>query len=121
MKSFEGAVAGIDVDVVGDVVAVVAQGRGKEGEEPEAGDAEVLEVVEFGEEAGEVADAVGVRVHEGADVDLVDDRVFVPEWVGGAAGFLHSLASGLTVCGVGPVALGSSVVSPFDGRMSRKM
>ena len=60
LEVVEGAVAGIDVDVVGDVVAVVAQGRGEEGKQPEAGDAEVLEVVEFGEEAGEVADAVGV-------------------------------------------------------------
>ena len=87
LKSSSGAVGGVDVDVVGDVVAVVAEGRGEEGEEPEAGDAEVLEVVEVGDEAREVADAVGVGVHEGADVELVDDRVFVPEGVGGAAGF----------------------------------
>ncbi len=77
------------LDVVGDVVAVVAQGRGEEGQEPEAGDAEVLQVVESRDEAGEVADAVAVGVLKGADVQLVDDRVFVPEWIGGAAGFLH--------------------------------
>ena len=91
-ESFEvvdGAVAGVDIDVVGDVVAVVAERRGEEGEQPEAGDAEVLEVVEAGDEAGEVADAVAVGVLKGADVQLVDDGVFVPEGVGGAAGFLH--------------------------------
>ena len=46
LEVVEGSVGGVDVDVVGDVVAVVAQGRGEEGQEPEAGDAEVLEVVE---------------------------------------------------------------------------
>ena len=46
LEIVQGAVGGIDVDVVGDVVAVVAQGRGKERQEPEAGDAEVLQVVE---------------------------------------------------------------------------
>jgi hypothetical protein len=95
LEVVQGTVAGIDVDVVGDVVAVVAQGRGEEGEHPEAGDAEVLQVVELGEEAGEIADAVCVGVHEGTDVELVDDRVFIPEGVGGAAGFFHSLSSGL--------------------------
>ena len=86
----EGAIGGVDGVVVRDVVAVVAQGRGEEGEEPEAGDAEFLEVVELGDEALEVADAVGVGVGEGSNVELVDDGVFVPEGVGGAAGLLHA-------------------------------
>ena len=43
----------IDVDVVGDVVAVVAQRRRKEGQQPEAGDAEVLQIVELARSAPE--------------------------------------------------------------------
>ena len=89
LEVFDGAVAGVDGSVVGDVVAVVAEGRGIEGEEPEAGDAEVLEVVEAGDEPGEVADAVCVGVLEGADVEFVDDCVLVPEWISGATGFLQ--------------------------------
>ena len=46
LEVFDGAVARVDGGVVGDVVAVVAEGRGIEGEKPEAGDAEILEVVE---------------------------------------------------------------------------
>jgi len=87
----DGAVGRVDVGVVGDVVAVIAERRGEEGEQPEAGDAEILEVIELGDEALEVANAIGVGVRERADVNLVDDRVFVPERVGCAAGFLHSL------------------------------
>jgi hypothetical protein len=90
LEVVEGAVLGVDGGVVCDVVAVVAERRGEEGEEPEAGDSEFLEVVELGDEALKVADAVGVGVGEGANVDLVDNRVFVPEGVSGASGLLRS-------------------------------
>jgi hypothetical protein len=80
-----------------------------------------LQVVEFGEDAREVTDAIGIRVHEGANVDLVDDRVFVPERVAGAAGFFHSLSSGPVIFVAVTVAFGSSVISLFEGRINRKM
>ena len=51
------------------------QRRGIERQQPEAGDAEVLEIGKLLREAGEVADAVAVAVVEGADVHLVDDGV----------------------------------------------
>jgi hypothetical protein len=73
----------VDAAVVGDVVAVVLERRRVEGQKPDRGDAEVLQVVELLDQAGEVADAVVVGVVEGPDVDLVDDRVLVPEGVGG--------------------------------------
>src|SRR6185312_11222161 len=92
LEVVDGAVGGIDAVVVGDVVAVVAQGRGKKREQPEAGDAKLLQVIELGDETLKVTDAVAVGVGEGANVKLVDDRVFVPEGVGGAAGFLHVLS-----------------------------
>jgi hypothetical protein len=95
----DGAIGGVHVDVVGDVIAVVAKGRGEEREEPEAGDAEFLEIVEFGDKTLEVADAVGVGVGERAHVNLVDDGVFEPERVGYAAGLLH-VRWGLRVVGI---------------------
>ena len=52
------AVAGMDVHVVGDVVAVIAQRGRKEGKQPEARDAQVLQVVELLNQALKVADAV---------------------------------------------------------------
>src|SRR5262249_22973313 len=77
----ERAVRGVDVRVVGDVVAVVPQRRRVEGQEPERGDSEVLQVVELLGQAAEVADAVPRAVGERADVQLVDDRVLVPEGI----------------------------------------
>ena len=77
------AVDRIDRRVVGDVVPVVSKRRRIEREQPQAGDAEVVQVGQLLREAGEIADAVRVAVVEGADVHLVDDRVLVPERIGG--------------------------------------
>ena len=75
----ERAEARVDRVEIGDVVAVVAVGRGVEGQEPDAGGAEILDMVEPVGEPLEIADAVAVRIHEGLDVEAVDDGVLVPE------------------------------------------
>ena len=76
-----GPVVGMDRLVVGDVVAVVAQRRLEEGEEPEAVDAELLQVAELTRQPREVADAVVIAVPEGAHVQFVEDGVLVPEGI----------------------------------------
>ena len=75
----EVAVARIDAVEVGDVVAVVAVGRGVERVEPQRRDAQRLQMVEPVGEAAEVARPVAVRVHEGLDVQAVEDGVLVPQ------------------------------------------
>ena len=92
LEVLERAAVGMDALVVGDVVAVVAQRRREEGEEPERRHAEALEIVEPLGETAEVAHAVPVAVLEGADAELVDDRVPVPERIGLGRG-----------CGDGPL------------------
>ena len=77
----ESAVLGVDGAVVGDVVAVVAEGRRVHRQEPDAVDTEGLQVIEAGHEAGKVPHAVPVRVGVGLDVQLVEDGVLVPEVV----------------------------------------
>ena len=42
-----------------------------------------MEVVQLAGETFEVTDAVGSAVAEGLDVQLAEDRVLVPEWIGG--------------------------------------
>jgi hypothetical protein len=71
----------MDSAVVGDVVAVVAARAGVERQQPQGIDAQRSNVVESLDQTGEVADAVVVRVEEGLEVQLVDDRVLVPERV----------------------------------------
>src|SRR3712207_9091874 len=75
-----------DGGLVADVVPAVAQRRGEERRQPQAVDAEPLEVVQLVDHAAEVADAVGVAVGEAADEHLVEDGALVPLRVGAGRG-----------------------------------
>jgi hypothetical protein len=68
----------IDGAILGDIVAVVAQRRGIERQDPDDADAEALDVIELLHQPCEVADAVAVGIEERLDVQLVDDGVLVP-------------------------------------------
>ncbi len=74
----EGAEAGIDIAVVGDVVAPVGHGRRVERSDPDEVDAQVCQVVETVMDTDQVADAVTVRVGERPDVHLIADRAVPP-------------------------------------------
>ena len=78
----DGAVVGLDLEEVGDVVAAVAQRRLEERQQPDAVHAEPLQVVELLGQAAEVAGPVAVGVEEGARVDLVEDRRLEPQRLG---------------------------------------
>ncbi len=78
-KVAERSKALVDIVVVGDVVAVVAAGRGLERHQPDRGDAEPVEIVEPAGQSAEIADPVAVGIHEALDRHAVDDRVLVPE------------------------------------------
>ncbi len=97
------AVGRVDRLVVGDVVAVVAQRRGVERQQPDRCHAQRLDVVEPAHQPGKVPDAVAVAVLVRLHVDLVDDRVAIPVPLGtvdhavGAAGLaldVHAYAPG---------------------------
>ena len=69
------------VMVIGDIIAVI-EPRGRiEREEPERGHTQLLQIVELGDQAGKIADAITVAVKEGLDVQLIYDGVLVPQWV----------------------------------------
>ena len=69
---------GMDARVVGHVVAPVDVRRGKDRAQPDAVDAEPLEVLEPLHDPGQVADAVAVRVRERPRIDLVQHRLAPP-------------------------------------------
>ncbi len=75
----QGAVLGVDVEIVGDVIAVVKQRRWVERQQPQGGHPQIADVVQLPDQALEVADAVAGAVVKRFHVQLVDDRVFVPE------------------------------------------
>ena len=72
------AVVGLDVEVVGDVVPVIGLRRRVARVQPDRVDAEIGEVRQAAADAGEITDAVVVRVGERPHVQLVDDRRLPP-------------------------------------------
>src|SRR5438093_10147434 len=78
----ERSVVRINVEIIGDVVAVVAQWRRIKRQQPNGRDAKLVEIIELLNQAAKIADAVTIAVMKGFDVQLVDDRVFVPKRIG---------------------------------------
>src|SRR5437867_5615311 len=74
-------VAWIDTIVVCDVITRIAIRRRLKRLQPQTSHTEARQVIETTGQAFEVADAVAVRIHERADIEAVDDCVFVPEIV----------------------------------------
>lgn len=68
----------VDGTVIGHIVAEIEHRRCINRREPDGIDAELSEIVDFFADAGEVADAVAIRIFETARVDLVDHRFFIP-------------------------------------------
>jgi hypothetical protein len=69
----------IDGIEVGHVIAVVAVRRRVERQKPDARCAERFDMIEPVGKPAEIADPVAVGIHEGFDIDAVDDGVLVPE------------------------------------------
>ena len=93
------AVVGVDLGVGRDVVAVVAQRAGVEGQQPDGGHAEVGDVVELLRSGPRSRPCRRpCESYERLDVELVDDRVLVPERVVARASW----------CGAGPICHGRS-------------
>src|SRR5712664_462717 len=72
------AIHRIDVFVVGNVIAEVDLRRRKARGNPNSVDAKILQVIELGGDALEIADAVVVAVSEAARIKLVEDGVLPP-------------------------------------------
>ena len=100
-----GTIARGDLEIVAYVVSGILEWGVEAGVDPQGVAAEIADVVESGDDAGNVADAVAVRVGEALRVDLVESRVGEPLGAWEGAGHRESFPSvgvgGVPV--VGPV------------------
>jgi hypothetical protein len=97
------AVSRIDPVIVRDIVAVVSAGRRLERHQPDRGDAEPMQIIQTAQQPFEVADAVGIGVHVGADRQTIEDAILVPKVVDHpqAAFFTPLVFSGPLISGKG--------------------
>src|SRR5581483_10170099 len=84
-KIVEGSIARVYGDVVRDIVTVIPERGREEGKKPETGYAEVGEVIQFLNQAGEIPDSVVVAVVERSDVQLINYRILEPQRIPRAA------------------------------------
>ena len=82
LKILERAEVRIDVVIIGDVVAVIAQRRWIERQKPDRGNTEFLQIIELLDQPAKIADTVTVTVMKSLNMQFVDDRVFEPKRVG---------------------------------------
>src|SRR6476619_7987247 len=69
------AVVRIDVEIVGDVIAVILQGRRIKREQPDRADTEFLEIIELLDQSTKIANPIRVAIVKCLHVQLVDDRI----------------------------------------------
>ena len=74
-----GAIVGMDVVIIRDVIPVVAHRRRVEGEQPERVHPQILEIIELLDQSAKIADTIIVAVKKSLDVQLVNHRIFIPE------------------------------------------
>jgi hypothetical protein len=67
------------VRVIGNIITIVAPGRRRKREQPESGDAQVLQIVELLGESAEISHPVAIAVEKRADMQLIKDGVLEPE------------------------------------------
>ncbi len=75
---FVGAIAWRYLVIVAHVVAGIVEGGVEEGVEPDGIHTEALHIVEFADDALQVADAVAIGVAEGLWIDLIEYRILGP-------------------------------------------
>ena len=78
LEDIEIAVIGVDVHIIGDVVAVVRVGRGIKRRKPYCIRPQTFDIIKLGENTPEIAYAVAVAVTEAARPYLVNYHVLVP-------------------------------------------
>ena len=84
-KVLNRSIARMNARVIGDVVPVIAQWRREKWQQPDARRAQIGNIIELPDQALKIADAVVVAIGKGLHVQLVKNRVLVPQRIGHAS------------------------------------
>jgi len=81
LKILDGAVARMHRRVIRDIVSIVFKRRRIERHKPKRADPQLLQISQLLRQSGEVSNSIGIAVIKRADMQLIDNGVFVPEIV----------------------------------------
>jgi hypothetical protein len=68
----------INIAIVGDIIPKIAHRAGEEGRQPYSVNAKLHDMIELLRDTSKIADAITVRVEEGARIDLIEDGAAPP-------------------------------------------
>jgi hypothetical protein len=74
-------VYGLNIGVVGNIVAIVFERRRVEREKPDGSNPQVLKIIELLGYTRKITDTISITVAESTGMKLVDDGILVPEGV----------------------------------------
>ena len=77
-------VIGVNIAVIADIIAVIPVGRGINRRKPQSTYPKLLQIIQPGDDAGQVADPIAVGVAKAHGIDLIDHLLFPPR------GLIHS-------------------------------
>src|SRR5689334_8354615 len=73
----------INVEIIRNVVAIIAQRRRIKRQEPDRGCTQLGEIIELFNQPAEIPNSIAIAVVKGLNVQLVDDRILVPKRIEG--------------------------------------
>ena len=76
IKFIQGAVGGVDLVIVRHVILVVGL-AGMDRHQPDAIDAQICQIIQFGDNAVDIADAITIGVAEGVDENFIPGAVVI--------------------------------------------
>src|SRR5215510_2478749 len=79
LKIVQGAVVGVHIAVVRNIVAIITEGRGIKRQKPEGRHAEITQIGQLLNKSLEITDAIAIAVIKGPHVEFINDGVLVPE------------------------------------------
>ena len=78
-KIVDRAIHRVNVQVIGYVIAVILERRGEKRQQPQASDAQILQIIQFLQQSRKIADSIRIAVLERADMQFIDDGILVPQ------------------------------------------
>src|SRR6266480_1998661 len=73
----------MNIEIIGDVVTVIAQWRRIKRQKPDRSNPEFLKIIELLDQPAKIAHPIAIAVMERLDMQLVNDGVFVPKRISG--------------------------------------
>ncbi len=72
-------IIGMNAIKIGNIIAIIPQRRWIHGQQPDAGDPQLFQMIEPGGYSAKISNSVTIAIGKGPQIEFVKDSVFIPE------------------------------------------